>query len=105
MGQLIFHSSLLYTLIDFDATYSFVASGIKKKIRLKPILVSQVSIEISNRDKVHNKYIWIGETTSLGGKKLVVNLIVMDMLNFGLILGMDFLRKYRVEINCRKKKV
>lgn len=36
---------------------------------------------------------------------MVVDLIIIDMLDFNVILGMNFLRKYGIEINCKKKKV
>lgn len=36
---------------------------------------------------------------------MLVNLILFKMSNFDMILGMDFISKYRVEIDCRKKKV
>lgn len=34
-----------------------------------------------------------------------MDLIVMDMSDFGIIVGMDFLSTYKVEIDYRKKKV
>lgn len=67
MGQLIFHSYLLYTLIDSEAIHYLVASGIIEKIRLEPTLVSQVNIKMSNTDKVNNSHMLIRETISLRG--------------------------------------
>lgn len=36
---------------------------------------------------------------------MVIDLIVIDMSDFDVILGIDFLSKYGVEINYTKKKV
>lgn len=47
----------------------------------------------------------IGKTISLRGRKLVIDFIVIDMLNFDVILDIDFLSRYEVEIDYRKKKV
>lgn len=47
----------------------------------------------------------IRETISLRDREMVINLIVMDMPNFDVIFGMNFLSKHRVEIDYRKKKV
>lgn len=58
-----------------------------------------------DEDKVHRSHMLIGETISLRGLKLVINLIIMDMQDFDMILIMDFLSKYRVKIDYRKKKV
>lgn len=41
----------------------------------------------------------------LRGHAIVVDLIIMDILNFKVILGIDFLSRYKAEIDCRKKKV
>lgn len=47
----------------------------------------------------------IGEKVSLEGQEMVVDLIMMDIPDFGVILGIDFLSKNGVVINYRKNKV
>lgn len=47
----------------------------------------------------------LGKIVVQKGSDLVINLIMFDMSDFDVILGMNFLSKYRVEINCRNKKV
>lgn len=42
---------------------------------------------------------------SLGGQEMVMNQIVMNMSDFDMILNMDFLSRYGVEIDHKKKKV
>lgn len=39
------------------------------------------------------------------GKQLLINLIVFEMLDFNMILEMDFLEKNEVEIDCQCKKI
>ena len=41
----------------------------------------------------------------IGGRTLYVDLIVLDMANFDIILGMDWLCKYSATIDCKKKRV
>lgn len=41
----------------------------------------------------------LGEIVILRGQEFVVNLIIFDMLEFDMILNMDFLTMYRVKIN------
>lgn len=36
---------------------------------------------------------------------MVVNLIVIDMVDFDVIFNIDFLNKYGAKIDCKKKKV
>lgn len=47
----------------------------------------------------------LGKPIFLKGWEMVVDLIVFDMLDFNIILGMNFLSCYKVEIDYRKKKV
>lgn len=42
---------------------------------------------------------------SLGGQKMVMDLIVIDMLDFHVILNMDFLSRYVAKIDYKNKKV
>lgn len=36
---------------------------------------------------------------------MIVDLILMDISDFDVILSIDFLSKYRVKIDCRKKMI
>lgn len=46
----------------------------------------------------------LGETLFLRGREIMVNFIMFDMLDFNIILDMDFLSHYGVEIECKKRK-
>ena len=41
----------------------------------------------------------------ISGTLLTVNLRIMDMLEFDVILGMDWLTTYRVVIDCERRRV
>lgn len=47
----------------------------------------------------------IGQTIDIQGRQFLVDLTVFKMPNFDMILGMDFLGRNRVEIDCQHKKV
>lgn len=47
----------------------------------------------------------IEEIVTLTGWELAIDFIVMDMLDFNMIRDMDFLSKYGLEMDYRKKKV
>lgn len=47
----------------------------------------------------------IGEMVFIGCQKMTMDLIVIDMSDFDVILDMDFLNIYEVQINYRKEKV
>lgn len=52
-----------------------------------------------NEDQVHNILMLVGETVFLGGHVIIMNLIIINMLDFYVILGMNFLSRNRVEID------
>ena len=41
----------------------------------------------------------------ISGRELFVDLIILEMHDYDVILGMDFLGKYNATIVCRSKKV
>ena len=41
----------------------------------------------------------------IAGRKLFADLVVLDMIDYDVILGMDFLRKYNAKIDCKGRKV
>lgn len=47
----------------------------------------------------------IGEIVYLEYQQMVVDQIVIEMLDFDIILGMDFLSRYKAKINYQKKQV
>ena len=53
-----------------------------------------------NIDKICQDY-----ELEISGVLLTMDLIFMDMLEFDVILGMDWLTSYRVFINCDRKRV
>ena len=91
-GQLLFHAVPLYALIDSGATHSFISYGIIERLGLKPIKVSQpIKIELPDGVSVVTHEMLSGESVVIHGRELAVDLVVFDMLDFDVILGMDFL--------------
>lgn len=44
-----------------------------------------------DKDRVFNNHMLLGETITLGGWKLTIDLIMIDILDFDVILDIDFL--------------
>ncbi|XP_031278330.1 uncharacterized protein LOC116136801 [Pistacia vera] len=105
-GQLLFHDTLLYALIDSGATHSFISYGMIKRLGLMPIRVEQtIRIELPDGEGVVTNEVLIGELVTIKGRDMMVDLIVFNTPDFYVILGMDFLSRYGAEIDCRRKKV
>lgn len=58
-----------------------------------------------DRDKILSNQMRVGELVFLRGHKMTIDLIMFNMSDFDIILRMDFLSRYGVEIGYRKKKV
>lgn len=41
----------------------------------------------------------------IAGRELSADLVVLNLVDYDVILGMDFLGKYNATIDCRKKRV
>ena len=95
--------SLLWVRIvfDFGASHSFITASCVRELGLevetleKPLYVSsplgtRVSVDL----------IYRGCELEISGVLLTVDLRVMDMSEFDVIIGMDWLTEYRVIIDC-----
>lgn len=93
------------TLIDIGVTHCFIARDIVEKLGLEPSVIPHIRTKMPDKDQVHSSSILIREIVFLKGHKMVMDLIIMDKLDFDVILSIDFLSKHEAEMNCRKKKV
>ncbi|XP_071905702.1 uncharacterized protein [Coffea arabica] len=102
----IFHR-LAKVLIDPGATYSFVNPSFMSGIDVKPV---RLPFDLEVRTPIGNKKIiaslaykncefWIGE------RKMLVDLISLDIKGYDVIIGMDFLGQYHAKLDCRAKVV
>ena len=93
-------------IIDFGASHSFIVASCVRELGLevetleKPLYVSsplgtRASVDLICRDC----------ELEISGIVLTVDLRVMDMLEFDVILGMDWLTAYQVVIDCECRRV
>ena len=93
-------------LFDSGASHSFIATsivielGLEVKTLEEPIYVSS---PLGIRARIG--MICCGCELEISGILLTVDLRIMDMLEFDVILGMDWLTAYRVVIDCERRRV
>ena len=93
-------------LFDYGASHSFIAASVVIELGLEveafeePLYVSS-PLGI----KARMGMICRGCELEISGILLTVDLRVMDMSKFDVTLGMDWLRAYRVIIDCVRKRV
>ncbi|XP_071912345.1 uncharacterized protein [Coffea arabica] len=102
----VFHR-LAKLLIDPEATHSFVNPAFMCGIVVNPVkLPYDLEVKTPTRDQnlitnmiYKNCDIWVGE------RKLMGDLISLDLKGYDVIIGMDLLARYNAQLNCKIKVV
>ena len=93
-------------LFDSGASHSFIAASVVKELGLEVETLEEslyVSSPLGTRARLG--MICRGCELEISGTLLTVDLRIMDMSEFDVILGMDWLTAYRVVIDCERKRV
>ncbi|XP_071933783.1 uncharacterized protein [Coffea arabica] len=102
----VFHR-LAKLLIDPGPTHSFVNPAFMCGIAVNPVKLPydlEVRTPIGDQSLITNMIyknceIWVGE------RKLVGDLISLDLKGYNVIIGMDLLARYNAQLNCKTKVV
>ncbi|XP_038975659.1 uncharacterized protein LOC120106585 [Phoenix dactylifera] len=92
-------------LFDSGSTHSFVSVSFSKQLhctseKIEPLHVATPLQETVIVDTKYKNCI-----IQLGGKELEANLLQLDMHDFDIILGIDWMSQYHAHIDCYHKKV
>ena len=93
-------------LFDFGASHSFITASVVIELGLEFEALEEplyVSSPLGIRTRIG--MICRGCKLEISGILLIVDLRVMDMSEFDIILGMDWLMTYRVIIDCERRRV
>ena len=93
-------------LFDSGASYSFIAASVVIELGLEVETLEEplyVSSPLGIRARIG--MICRGCEGEISGTLLTVDLRIMDMSEFNVILGMDWLTAYRVVIDCERMRV
>ena len=93
-------------LFDSSASHSFIAASVVIELGLEVKTLEEplyVSSPIGIRARIG--MICRGCELEISGTLLTVDLRIMDMSEFDVILGMDWLIAYRVVIDCERRRV
>ena len=93
-------------LFDYGASHSFIAASVVIELGLEVEALEEplyVSSPLGIRARIG--MICSGCELEISGILLTVDLRVMDMLEFYVILGMDWLTAYSVVIDCERRRV
>ena len=110
--QLVIHGTFLLSclwarvLFDSGASYSFIDASVVIELGLEVETLEDpfyASSPLGIRARI--RMICRGCELEISGTLLTVDLRIMDMSEFDVILGMDWLTAYRVVIDCERRRV
>ncbi|XP_073049478.1 uncharacterized protein [Primulina eburnea] len=100
-GNILIYGKEAITLIDTGATHSFMSEVFMHSISVEPTVMSlHFNIVWPSGDEICPTNIIEACPVQLGVRLLFADLIVIPMVAFDVILGMDWLSSYRAVIDC-----
>ncbi|XP_052487999.1 uncharacterized protein LOC105771964 [Gossypium raimondii] len=106
MGTFLIFDMPYTVLIDIGSTHSFVACSISKNLGI-PVesTSSEVAILNSLGQSVRVSKLYMDVSLEVQGTVFLANLMELPFGEFDMILGMDWLVKHRVSLDCTTKRV
>jgi hypothetical protein len=105
IGMFLINNTSAIVLFDSGASHSFISAAYVGKHNLPlSLLRCQMIVSCSGGD-MPTRQLCPKVNLKIRGVDFVANLIVLESKGIDVILGMDWLSKYKVLINCAKKSV
>ncbi|XP_074324054.1 uncharacterized protein LOC141660977 [Apium graveolens] len=105
-GTLYLNSVSVNVLFDSGASKSFIFVNCVNKMQLMLEELDELfTIEVANKDKVHVSQFCPKCSIEISRHTFLANLIHFEFGVFDVILGIDWLSLYKVNIDCKKKTV
>ncbi|KAI5335840.1 hypothetical protein L3X38_025974 [Prunus dulcis] len=93
-------------LIDPRATHSFIARSFVPYASIKPAPIARsFSISLPTGDVLFADMVFKGSFVQVGDAVLEADLIPLDLVDFDIILRMDWLEKHHASADCFQKEV
>ena len=103
-GMILVFDCDAHILIDHGATHSFIFMGFISNVKSQPIDCSIV-VSLPTGDSRLAESVYMDSRVIIGGQKFMANLILLDIHDFDVILGMDWLSRHHATVDCYRKEV
>jgi hypothetical protein len=105
IGMFLINDTSAVVLFDSGASYSFISAAYVEKHNLPLALLRCQMIVSSPWGDMPTRQLCPKVNLKIRGVDFIVNLIVLESKDIDVILGMDWLSKHKVLIDCAKKSV
>ena len=93
-------------MIDLGDTYSFVSFVFASKMGWQAVrMTTPLSVVTLLSDPLDTDVIFLRCPVLVKGRELPVDLVLLDVMDFNVILGMDWLSQHYATLDCRSKVV
>ena len=94
------------TLVDPGATHSFASKHFFDRFQIKTQpLEGRMRVSLPAGDSLFSDRVVKDSRVLIGGQKFPADLVALDMRDFDVVLGMDWLSRHRATLDCYKKEV
>ena len=95
-----------YTLVDPGAMHSFASKHFldRSQIKTQP-LECRMRVSLPVGDRLLAERVVRDSRILIGGQEFPADLVALDMRDFDVVLGMDWLSRHRSTLDCYKKEV
>nr|GEW65098.1 hypothetical protein [Tanacetum cinerariifolium] len=105
-GTLFIYGHAVFVLFDMGATHSVISSAFASRVTTIPTLLDHVlCISTPMQDSVRITHVYINLPLQFDDKIRPINALSLDMCEFDIILGMDWLTEHHATIDCRSYRV
>ncbi|CAA0806276.1 Unknown protein, partial [Striga hermonthica] len=105
-GMIILNDVPVYALFDTGATHSFISRRCLEAIGVRSTTaVDPLEVSLASGRKIVTDARSTDHSLSIGGRILITDAYVIEMRDFELILGMDWLTRFHADIRCHDREI
>ena len=102
------HVYYLEAIVLFNpgASYSFVSPIFTSRMNWQPLkLMVPLSMATPLSDELETNIVFLSYPVLVEGQELRADLVLLDVIDFNIILGIDWLAQHYTTLDCREKEV